>query len=145
MIKRIIRRMAEFRLMHRFVSHVDKHNTSGAEDESPLANVGRNINENLELIGKEEALKEFMGLASVSKPKATRIFKSAKHRHFINDGHNLPAGNDRTRLSVTHPEGEDFIQMWGRFPIGMWIAIAKHYSVVLSIIAIIISLIALLK
>lgn len=117
--------MSYFRSIRKLVDLVDRENTRTSESHTAVAQVRRTINPNLELIGKERALIEFMSAEQITRVHANKIFKLAKHRHYINDSHTVMS-EDPTRLSVTHPEGVDFIYKWGPVQTGMWRAWADE-------------------
>ena len=144
-MRSIVKRMAEFKRLYELVSFVRDRNNETMKDANL---VGQQTHRaiGINYVTEDICFEHLTVKHKVSNALADEVIESAlSEEHGYLRAYNVEAGGSR-RLGVTPGKGVDFAKKIGPFRIGMWSDFLKHYTsytLVLSIIAIILSAIAI--
>ena len=139
----IIQHVKQFIQMYDFVTHVEEEYQHLMADPVTRAST-ENMVKGYALPSRQECIDHYASTHYVDKLEAERICNEAIRRNYLK---HYQFGTTVDALEVDVGEGVDFIQKLGPFRIGMWADIQQRYipySVGISIIAIVLSFIAIL-
>lgn len=140
--------MPNFKQMYEFVSYVSDYNTKDVEEDGTLNNLVDPNYYDIKAIKEDNALRNFQKRKGYSETKVADIYRDAKALNLLERRDSGNSTHVQGIGIVLTDEGRHFIETvkpfnWKR---GKWHAVIKYYgswSIVLSIIAIVISIIAL--
>lgn len=138
--------MADFNLLYRLVSYIDEENSKNVTDPFLKGFYSGEVKA-VGYIKESDCIAELLKDPRSSELKIRNTIDSAlSSEHPYLEGIYLVAGEGR-RLGVTAGSGQDFLKKIWKFKIGKWRDIIQHYTsytVILSVIAILISLASLI-
>lgn len=140
--------MPSFKKMHEFVTYVSERNTKDVEEDGTLNNLVDPNYYDLKAIKEDNALRNFQKRKGYSEKNVADIYRDAKSLNYLERRDSTNSTHVQGVGIVLTDEGRHFIETskflgWKK---GKWHAIVKYYgswSIALSIIAIVISIIAL--
>lgn len=120
--------MLQFKRIHRMASLIDVRNRE-LTSSSIRANLMETMVLGAGLARRKDCISHYAEMEGVSGYEAKKVLEAAILKGYV-QRHEF--GTSIDTLSITQDRGLDFLQRLGRFRIGMWNDIVKHYGVLFS-------------
>lgn len=141
--------MPDFKGVYKFVEYVNAYNTKDEEeDEATLNNLVDPNYADIKAIKQDNALRKFAQKTSYDKARVANIYKSAKHLGLLEQRDETNSTHAQGVVIVVTEKGKEYIHKSKgiKLKTGKWHFVVQYFapwSLVLSIIAIVVSIVSL--